>query len=133
MAQELMKFAVRIDDEDGIDVEAFKQAVAERGDNREELVRDLIRQFLKRVAEPEEYYTIKGYSDDHQRYADIVNMDGYVMEHSSGFDDDSTNDWRILEHARDLVERNQEGDKEAVIKLFQGIFGERNVFVKEDE
>jgi hypothetical protein len=80
----------------------------------------------------EQYYTIKGYSDDHQRYADIRNMDGYVIEHSVGFDDDSNNDWRVLEHAKDLVERSQPGDKEEAIKLFQGIFGEKNVFVKDE-
>src|SRR5258708_14641311 len=77
MAQELMKFALGIDDEDGIDVEAFKQAVEERGGNREELVRSLIRQFLGRIA-GEEYYTIKGYSQDHTQDAYIHNMDGHV-------------------------------------------------------
>jgi hypothetical protein len=127
----MASFAVRIENDDEIDLAAFDQAARERDTSREEMVRELMRGFLARLANEEEYYTVKAYSDDHQRYATIHFMDGFVSEHSVGFTDDN-NDWRVIEHAKDLVERNRPGDKEAAIKLFQDIFGESNVFVKDE-
>ncbi len=124
-------FAVRIDEDDEIDLEAFDEIAKERGIAREELVRQLMQGFLSRQGEEETYYTIKGYSDDHKVYADIHNLDGMVNFHSDGIEYRS-HEWQILEHAVDLVERGEPGDKEAAIKLFQGIFGERNVFIKDE-
>ncbi len=129
----IKSFSVRIDEEDSIDLAAFDEAAKERETTREELVRELMRSFLNRVAgeEEEQYYTIKGYSEDHSRYADIHNLDGLVNWHSDGIEYNSP-EWRILEHAVDLAKRGEPGDKKAAIKLFQGIFGERNVFVKDE-
>ncbi len=131
MAQELMKFIVRIDDADGIDIAAFKQAVTDYGDNREELMRHLIRQYLARGASEEQYYTIKGYGADHKTRAYIHNMDGHVTWDQDGIEY-KTEDWERLEHAVDLIERSNPGDKDEAITLFQAIFGERNVFVKDE-
>ena len=132
MATELLKFALRINDDDGIDIEAFKQAVDERGGNREELVRGLIRQWLNRLdRENERYYTIKGWDTDHKQDAYIHNLDGSVSFNSHGIEWQSR-EWNLLEHAVDLVERSESGDKEAAIKLFHDLFGESNVFVKNE-
>ncbi len=119
-------FTTRLDDQL---LEKLDQMAEEQGMSRQTLISQVLARYTEKPEE--EYYTIKAYSDDHQRYADIRYMDGFVSEHSTGFDD-SNNDWRILEHARDLVERNQLGDKEEAIKLFQALFGERNVFVKDE-
>lgn len=129
----MASFSVRINDDDQIDLAAFDDAARERETNREELVRELMRSFLKRASaeEEEQYYTIKGYSDDHKVFAYIHNMDGTVNWNSEGIEYRSL-EWQALEHAYDLVERGEPGDKEAAIKLFQGIFGERNVFVKDE-
>ena len=91
-----------------------------------------IEQLEEETGQEEPYYTIKGYSDDHTRYADVHNMGGDVSTHDKGIEWKST-DWYILDHAKDLVERAQPGDKEEAVKLFQSVFGERNVFLKEDE
>jgi hypothetical protein len=133
MAAEKSGFVVRISAEDEIDLAAFDEAARERETNREELVRELMRQFLKRIAgeEEEQYYTIKGYSDDHKVFAYIHNMDGMVNFNSEGIEYRSL-EWQAFEHANDLVERSEPGDKEEAIKLFQSIFGERNVFVKDE-
>ena len=124
-------FAVRIDEEDDLDLAAFDEAAKERETTREELVRELMRQFLRSQGEEEQYYTIKGYSDDHKVFAYIHNMDGVVNFNSEGIEYRSLH-WQALEHANDLVERSEPGDKEEAIKLFQGIFGEHNVFIKDE-
>jgi len=128
---EKTSFAIRISEADDIDLNAFDQAAREAGASREEMVRRLMRAFLARLAEKEQYYTLKGYDDTHQRMAYIQNMDGTVIWNAHGIDFDSEA-WHILEHAVDLVERAEPGDKEAAIQLFQTLFGERNVFVKEE-
>ena len=124
-------FAVRIDEDDSLDLVAFDEAAKERETTREELVRQLMRNFLERMNSEEQYYTIKGYSDDHKVFAYIHNMDGDASWHSEGIEYRSL-EWQALEHAVDLVERGEPGDKEEAIKLFAGIFGERNVFVKDE-
>ncbi len=124
-------FNVRINADDDIDLAAFDEAARERQTNREELVRQLMRSFLQRLEAEENYYTIKGYSDDHAKYADIHNMDGLVNYHEDGFEYKS-HDYQVLVHAVDLVERGKPGDKEEAVKLFQSLFGERNVFVKDE-
>jgi len=91
-----------------------------------------MRTFLSHLAQEEQYYTIKGYSEDHAKYADIHHLDGMVNWHSDGIEYKSP-EWIRLEHAVDLVERGQQGDKEEAIKLFAELFGERNVFVKNKE
>jgi hypothetical protein len=42
-------------------------------------------------------------------------------------------DWKRLEHAVDLAERGQPGDKEQICLLLAEIFGKEHVFLKEDE
>jgi len=126
-----VSFAVRISEDDDIDMAAFDQAARERSIGREELVRQLMRNFLERQDTDDQYYTIKGYSDDHKRYADIRNLDGLVNWHSDGIEYDSP-EWRTLQHAVALAERGKSGDKEEAIKLFANLFGERNVFLKDE-
>lgn len=126
---EKISFAVRIAEDDEIDMEAFDQSAKEKGIGREELVRSLMRAYLTRLSSEEQYYTIKGYSNDHKRYADLHCMDGDVNWHTRGIEYD-TEEWRILEHAVDVAQRGDPGDKEEAVKLFQQLFGERNVFLK---
>jgi len=125
----MASFTVRINDDDKVDLAAFDERARERDTNREELVRILMRQELARTEE--NYYTIKGYSSNHTMYADIRNLDGLVNWHSDGIEYKSI-EWRRLKHAADLVERGEKGDKEDAIKMFQEIFGERQVFIKEE-
>jgi len=126
-------FMLRIDDDV---LKKFDEIREEQSPNqsRESLVREMVERYIERYIEqkPEEYYTIKGYSTDHKKYADIRNMDGFVSEHMIGFRDEDENELLILEHAKDLIERSNSGDKEEAIALFKSIFGERNVFLKED-
>ena len=65
------------------------------------------------------------------KWATIRNDNGDVAWHSDGFEYRSR-EWQILEHAVDLVERGTAGDKEEAVELFRQLFGERNVFVKDE-
>lgn len=119
-------FTVRADDEL---VQRFDAKCGEA--SRNSVIVDLMQRY---VVEQERYesLTIRGYSDDHTKQAEITHhfFNEEVYHRIRGFTGEAEERFiQMFDHATDLMNRREPGDKEQAIALFHQIFGEHNVFV----
>ena len=119
------EFTLRVDD---TLLEKFDETCGQRTRT------SMIIKLMKRHVEQKTYasYMIKGYSPDHTKMADIIHYSSIdeIFASIRGFDAKEDKAFlTMFEHAKDLMRRNGDGDKEEAEILFRTIFGEKNVFI----